>query len=70
MLYEQIATIDTEEKVKWDLMMDFLKLTFYGQSHKASPNGRIDCAIQLLYIANRTLVLLLQGIRFNRPYPF
>ena len=46
MLYEQIATIDTEEKLKGDLM-DFLKLTFYGQSYKVSPNGRIDCAIHL-----------------------
>ena len=27
--------------------MDFLKLTFYGQSYKVSPNGRIDCAIHL-----------------------
>ena len=46
MLYEQIATIDTEEKLKGDLM-DFLKLTFYGQNYKVSPNGRIDCAIHL-----------------------
>ncbi len=45
-LYEQIATIDTEEKLKGDLM-DFLKLTFYGQHYKVSPNGRIDCAIHL-----------------------
>lgn len=44
MLYEQIVTIDTEEKLKGDLM-DFLKLTFYGQNYKVSPNGRIDCAI-------------------------
>lgn len=28
-LYKQIAAIDTEEKIKGDLM-DFLKLTFYG----------------------------------------
>ena len=46
MLYAQIATIDTEEKLKGDLM-DFLKLTFYGQSYKVSPNGHIDCAIHL-----------------------
>ena len=46
MLYKQIATIDTEEKLKGDLM-DFLKLTFYGQNFKVSPNGRIDCAIHL-----------------------
>ena len=46
MLYEQIGTIDTEEKLKGDLM-DFLKLTFYGQNYKVSPNGRIDCAIHL-----------------------
>ena len=46
MLYKQIATIDTEEKLKGDLM-DFLKLTFYGQNYKVSPNGRIDCAIHL-----------------------
>jgi len=46
MLFEQIATIDTEEKLKGDLM-DFLKLTFYGQNYKVSPNGRIDCAIHL-----------------------
>ena len=46
MLYEQIVTIDTEEKLKGDLM-DFLKLTFYGQNYKVSPNGRIDCAIHL-----------------------
>ena len=45
-LYEQIVTIDTEEKLKGDLM-DFLKYTFYGQSYKVSPNGRIDCAIHL-----------------------
>ncbi len=45
-LYEQIATIDTEEKLKGDLM-DFLKLSFYGQNYKVSPNGKIDCAIHL-----------------------
>ena len=28
--YEQISVINTEEKLKGDLM-DFLKLTFYGQ---------------------------------------
>ena len=44
--YEQIAVINTEEKVKGDLM-DFLKLTFYGQRYKVSPNGKIDCAIHL-----------------------
>lgn len=44
--YEQISVINTEEKLKGDLM-DFLKLTFYGQSHKVSPNGDIDCAIHL-----------------------
>ena len=27
--------------------MDFLKLTFYGQNYKVSPNGKIDCAIHL-----------------------
>ena len=46
MLYEQIAVVDTEEKLKGDLM-DFLKLTFYGQKYKVSPNGHIDCAIHL-----------------------
>ena len=46
MLYEQIVTIDTEEKLKGDLM-DFLKITFYGQNYKVSPNGCIDCAIHL-----------------------
>lgn len=45
-LYKQIASVDTEEKLKGDFM-DFLKLTFYGQSYKVSPNGRIDCAIHL-----------------------
>ena len=45
-LYEQIASISSEEKVKGDLM-DFLKLTFYGQEYKVSPNGHIDCAIHL-----------------------
>lgn len=45
-LYEQIATIDTEEKLKGDLM-DFMKLSFYGQNYKVSPNGKIDCAIHL-----------------------
>ena len=45
-LYEQIATIDTEEKLKGDLM-DFLKLSFYGQNYKVSPSGKIDCAIHL-----------------------
>ena len=44
--YEQIENIDTEEKLKGDLM-DFLKQTFYGQDYKVSPNGRIDCAIHL-----------------------
>ena len=44
--YEQIETVDTEEKMKGDLM-DFLKLTFYGQDYKVSPNGKIDCAIHL-----------------------
>lgn len=36
MLYEQIVTIDTEEKLKGDLM-DFLKLTFYGQTTRYLP---------------------------------
>ena len=45
-LYEQISTINTEEKLKGDLM-DFLKLSFYGQDFKVSPNGDIDCAIHL-----------------------
>lgn len=45
-LYEQISSINTEEKLKGDLM-DFLKQTFYGQSYKVSPNGDIDCAIHL-----------------------
>lgn len=45
-LFEQIASIDTEEKVKGDLM-DFLKLTFYRQNYKVSPNGKIDAAIHL-----------------------
>ena len=44
--YEQIAVINTEEKVKGDLM-DLLKLTFYGQTYEVSPNGKIDCAIHL-----------------------
>jgi len=44
--YEQIEHIDTEEKIKGDLM-DFLKQTFYGQDYKVSPNGKIDCAIHL-----------------------
>ena len=44
--FEQISVINTEEKLKGDLM-DFLKLTFYGQSYKVSPNGDIDCAIHL-----------------------
>ena len=44
--FEQITVINTEEKVKGDLM-DFLKLTFYGQNYKVSPNGKIDCAIHL-----------------------
>ena len=42
-LFEQIALVDTEEKVKGDLM-DFLKLTFYRQNYKVSPNGKIDAA--------------------------
>ena len=45
-LYEQISSINTEEKLKGDLM-DFLKLSFYGQDYKVSPNGDIDCAIHL-----------------------
>ena len=45
-LYEQISSINTEEKLKGDLM-DFLKLSFYGQNYKVSPNGDIDCAIHL-----------------------
>lgn len=44
--YEQISAIDTEEKLKGDLM-DFLKFTFYSQNYKVSPNGDIDCAIHL-----------------------
>ena len=44
--FEQISVINTEEKLKGDLM-DFLKLTFYGQCYKVSPNGDIDCAIHL-----------------------
>ena len=45
-LFEQIASVDTEEKVKGDLM-DFLKFTFYRQNYKVSPNGKIDAAIHL-----------------------
>ena len=45
-LYDQISSINTEEKLKGDFM-DFLKLTFYGQNYKVSPNGDIDCAIHL-----------------------
>jgi len=44
--YEQISVINTEEKLKGDLM-DFLKLSFYGQDYKVSPSGDIDCAIHL-----------------------
>lgn len=44
--YKQISSIDTEEKLKGDLM-DFLKFTFYSQNYKVSPNGDIDCAIHL-----------------------
>ena len=44
--FEQIATLDREEKVKGDLM-DFLKLTFYGQDYKVSPTGDIDFAVHL-----------------------
>ena len=44
--YEQISEISTEEMLKGDLM-DFLKLSFYGQDYKVSPNGDIDCAIHL-----------------------
>ena len=44
--YEQISVINTEEKLKGDLM-DFLKFTFYSQNHKVSPNGDIDCAIHM-----------------------
>lgn len=44
--YGRISAIDTEEKIKGDLM-DFLKFTFYGQNYKVSPNGDIDCAIHL-----------------------
>ncbi|MEE3466342.1 MAG: class I SAM-dependent DNA methyltransferase, partial [Candidatus Cryptobacteroides sp.] len=44
--YEQVSVINTEEKIKGDLM-DFLKFTFYSQNYKVSPNGDIDCAIHL-----------------------
>ena len=44
--FEQISVINTEEKLKGDLM-DFLKFSFYGQNYKVSPNGDIDCAIHL-----------------------
>ena len=44
--YEQISVINTEEKIKGDLM-DFLKFTFYSPNYKVSPNGDIDCAIHL-----------------------
>ena len=45
-LFNQIATVDTEEKVKGDFT-DFLKKTFYHQNYKVSPNGKIDAAIHL-----------------------
>lgn len=45
-LYEQISSVNTEEKLKGDLM-DFLKMSFYGNNYKVSPNGDIDCAIHL-----------------------
>lgn len=45
-LYEQISSVNTEEKIKGDLM-DFLKMSFYGNNYKVSPNGDIDCAIHL-----------------------
>ncbi len=45
-LYEQISSVNREEKLKGDLM-DFLKMSFYGQTYKVSPNGDIDCAIHL-----------------------
>ena len=45
-LFDQLALIDTEEKVKGDFM-DFLKVTFYHQEYKVSPNGKIDAAIHL-----------------------
>ena len=45
-LYEQVSSINTEEKLKGDLM-DFLKMAFYGNNYKVSPNGDIDCAIHL-----------------------
>ena len=44
--YEQISVIDTEEKLKGDLI-EFLKSTFYRQYYKVSPIGQIDCAIHL-----------------------
>lgn len=44
--YEQVSVINTEEKIKGDLM-DLLKFTFYSQNYKVSPNGDIDCAIHL-----------------------
>ncbi len=44
--YEQITVVNTEEKIKGDLM-DLLKQTFYGKTYKVSPNGKIDCAIHL-----------------------
>ncbi len=44
--FEQTSAINTEEKLKGDLM-DFLKYTFYGSNYKVSPNGDIDCAIHL-----------------------
>lgn len=34
--YEQISAIDTEEKLKGDLM-DFLKFTFYSQNYRFLP---------------------------------
>ena len=45
-LYEQISSVNTEEKLKGDFM-DFLKMSFYGNNYKVSPNGDIDCAIHL-----------------------
>ena len=36
--YEQISVINTEEKLKGDLM-DFLKFSFYGQNYKVLPMG-------------------------------
>lgn len=58
-LYKQIAAIDTEEKIKGDLM-DFLKLTFYGRII-SSVFCRSSSVVQLFRISLRLIESIIKA---------